>query len=99
MTMLSGARGAAKPRRARGGRSLPSGNLESAKLDDLEKREFYERMPSLPIPLDRGRVAKRWMPSGARVLDIGCSAGYHVRYLARKSSRVAAIDVDHVSLK
>lgn len=99
MTMQLGARGAAKPHQARGRLSPPSRDLERAKLDDLEKREFYEGMPSLPIPLDRGRVAKRWMPAGARVLDIGCSAGYHVRHLARKSSRVAAIDVDHVSLK
>lgn len=76
------------------------GRLDRAqKPSDLEKREFYERMPSLPVPLDRGRVAKRWMAAGARVLDIGCGAGYHVRHFARKASRVAAIDVDRVSLR
>lgn len=66
--------------------------------DVAEKREFYERMPSLPIPLDRGRIAKRWMPEGCRLLDIGCGAGYHVRHLARKAAKVVAIDVDPVAL-
>jgi SAM-dependent methyltransferase len=67
-------------------------------LDAAEKRAFYERMPSLPIPLDRGRIAKRWMPEGCRLLDIGCGAGYHVRHFARKAAKVVAIDVDAVSL-
>ena len=56
-------------------------------------------MPSLPIPLDRGRIAKNWLPPNAELLDIGCSAGYHVRHLARKARRVVAIDVDRVALE
>jgi SAM-dependent methyltransferase len=66
--------------------------------DVADKRDFYERMPSLPIPLDRGRIAKRWLPEGCRLLDIGCGAGYHVRHLARKAAKVIAIDVDPVAL-
>ena len=67
--------------------------------DDLEKQEFYERMPALPVPLDRGRLAKQWLPERAELLDIGCGAGYHVRHLARKAKRVVAIDVDRVALQ
>ena len=67
--------------------------------DDAEKRSFYAGVPSLPIPLDRGRIAKSWLPPGAELLDIGCSAGYHVRHLARKAKRVVAIDVDRVALE
>ena len=63
-----------------------------------EKREFHERAPSLPIALDRGRVAKQWLPERCRLLDIGCGAGYHVRHLGRKAARVVAIDVDRVAL-
>ncbi|HUY31144.1 MAG TPA: class I SAM-dependent methyltransferase [Pirellulales bacterium] len=63
-----------------------------------EKRDFYQRMPPLPIPLDRGRVAKGWLPRGGHVLDIGCGAGYHVRHFARRAARVVAIDVDPVTL-
>ncbi len=93
MEMLSRSRGA--PKRHRACESRLDRPLESI---DLEKREFYERMPALPIPLDRGRVAKRWMAPGARVLDIGCGAGYHVRHFARNAARVAAVDVDGISL-
>lgn len=64
-----------------------------------EKAAFYEGLPSLPIPLDRGRVAKNWLPPNAELLDIGCSAGYHVRHLVRKAKRVVAIDVDRVALR
>jgi len=67
--------------------------------DADEKRKFYLGMPSLPIPLDRGRIAKAWMPDNAELLDIGCSAGYHTRHLARKAKRVVAIDVDRVALE
>ncbi|HJT36492.1 MAG TPA: class I SAM-dependent methyltransferase [Pirellulales bacterium] len=67
--------------------------------DDAEKQEFYERMPALPVPLDRGRLAKQWLPDRAELLDIGCGAGYHVRHLARKAKRVVAIDVDRVALR
>ncbi|HVC92584.1 MAG TPA: class I SAM-dependent methyltransferase [Pirellulales bacterium] len=63
-----------------------------------EKRDFYQRMPPLPVPLDRGRVANAWMPKGGQVLDIGCGAGYHVRHFARRAARVVAIDVDPVTL-
>jgi 2-polyprenyl-3-methyl-5-hydroxy-6-metoxy-1,4-benzoquinol methylase len=63
-----------------------------------EKRDFFLRMPPLPIPLDRGRVAKRWLPKGGLVLDIGCGAGYHVRHFARRAAKVVAIDVDPVTL-
>lgn len=63
-----------------------------------EKREFFERMPGIPIPLDRGGLALRWMPKSGRVLDIGCGAGYHVRHFSRKSSHVAALDVDGTAL-
>jgi SAM-dependent methyltransferase len=66
---------------------------------DEEKRQFYLGVPSLPIPLDRGRLAKAWLPANAELLDIGCSAGYHVRHLARKAKRVVAIDVDRVALE
>lgn len=66
---------------------------------DHEKRQFYERLPSLPVPLDRGRIAKAWLPANAELLDIGCSAGYHVRHLVRKAKRVVAIDVDRVALE
>ncbi|HQU46874.1 MAG TPA: class I SAM-dependent methyltransferase [Pirellulales bacterium] len=66
---------------------------------DAEKRQFYLNMPSLPIPLDRGRIAKAWLPANAELLDIGCSAGYHVRHLARKAKRVVAIDVDRIALE
>jgi SAM-dependent methyltransferase len=66
---------------------------------DQEKRQFYLGLPSLPIPLDRGRLAKAWLPSNAELLDIGCSAGYHVRHLVRKAKRVVAIDVDRVALE
>lgn len=78
----------------------PSTNEPASPLcaDDLEKRAFYEQAPSLPIPLDRGRLAKQWLPQGAELLDIGCGAGYHVRHLARKAKRVVAIDVDRVAL-
>ncbi|HEV3343697.1 MAG TPA: class I SAM-dependent methyltransferase [Pirellulales bacterium] len=71
----------------------------SAHDTDHEKRQFYSRLPSLPIPLDRGRIAKAWLPSNAELLDIGCSAGYHVRHLVRKAKRVVAIDVDRVALE
>lgn len=94
MVVQSRPRGAATRHRPRKGRMDPV-----QQQSDLEKRDFYERMPSLPIPLDRGRVAKRWMKAGARVLDIGCGAGYHVRHFARKAARVAAIDVDRISLR
>jgi SAM-dependent methyltransferase len=63
-----------------------------------EKRDFYLRLPPLPVPLDRGRVAKQWLPEGGHVLDIGCGAGYHVRHFVRRAARVVAIDVDPVSL-
>lgn len=63
-----------------------------------EKREFYERLPALPIALDRGRIAKSWLPKRCRLLDIGCGAGYHARHLGRKAARVVAIDVDRVAL-
>jgi SAM-dependent methyltransferase len=66
---------------------------------DGEKRRFYLSLPSLPVPLDRGRIAKAWLPANAELLDIGCSAGYHVRHLARKAKRVVAIDVDQVALE
>lgn len=65
---------------------------------DSEKQTFYERMPPLPVPLDRGRLAKQWLPEQAELLDIGCGAGYHVRHLARKARRVVAIDTDGVAL-
>jgi 2-polyprenyl-3-methyl-5-hydroxy-6-metoxy-1,4-benzoquinol methylase len=74
-----------------------AGRLRDTEADH-EKRQFYERLPSLPIPLDRGRIAKAWLPARAELLDIGCSAGYHVRHLARKAKRVVAIDVDRVAL-
>lgn len=67
--------------------------------DEAQKQEFYERMPALPVPLDRGRLAKQWLPERAELLDIGCGAGYHVRHLARKAKRVVAIDVDRVALR
>jgi SAM-dependent methyltransferase len=67
--------------------------------DETEKREFYSGMPALPIPLDRGRLAKQWLPPGAELLDIGCGAGYHARHLARRARRVVAIDVDRVALE
>lgn len=66
---------------------------------EAEKRRFYLSMPSLPIPLDRGRIAKAWLPEKCELLDIGCSAGYHVRHMARKAKRVVAIDVDRVALE
>lgn len=75
-------------------------NIHSNDHDaDEEKRQFYSSMPSLPIPLDRGRIAKAWLPQSAELLDIGCSAGYHVRHLVRKAKRVVAIDVDRVALE
>ena len=75
-------------------------NTRSSDHDsDQEKRQFYLAMPSLPIPLDRGRIAKAWLPPNAELLDIGCSAGYHVRHLVRKAKRVVAIDVDRVALE
>lgn len=67
--------------------------------DAEEKRAFYEQAPSLPIPLDRGRIAKQWLPDKCRLLDIGCGAGFHVRHFARKAAHVAAVDVDCVSLQ
>jgi SAM-dependent methyltransferase len=67
--------------------------------DANEKRQFYLGLPSLPVPLDRGRVAKAWMHDNAELLDIGCSAGYHTRHLARKAKRVVAIDVDRIALE
>lgn len=71
----------------------------SDSLADDEKRQFYSELPSLPIPLDRGRIAKAWLKPHAELLDIGCSAGYHVRHLARKARRIVAIDVDQVALE
>lgn len=71
----------------------------SAVADETEKHAFYENMPALPVPLDRGRLAKQWLPPAADLLDIGCGAGYHVRHLVRKARRVTAIDVDRVALK
>ena len=47
---------------------------DAALLDadvSAEKRDFYQRMPPLPVPLDRGRVANAWLPRGGQVLDIG----------------------------
>lgn len=70
----------------------------AADQDADEKRKFYEEAPALPIPLDRGRVAKHWLPKDCRLLDVGCGAGYHVQHLARKADRVVATDVDRVSL-
>ena len=90
MGMLSRWRSAMKTQQARG---EPARDLDAA-----EKCEFYDRMPALPIPLDRGRIAKHWIPEGCRLLDIGCGAGYHVRHFARKAARVVAIDVDSVTL-
>jgi SAM-dependent methyltransferase len=77
--------------------TVPHTSAESER--DREKRAFYQGMPSLPIPLDRGRLAKAWLPPNAELLDIGCSAGYHTRHLARKAKRVVAIDVDRVALE
>jgi len=74
---------------------------DAALLDadvSAEKRDFYQRMPPLPVPLDRGRVANAWLPRGGQVLDIGCGAGYHVRHFARRAARVVAIDVDPTTL-
>jgi SAM-dependent methyltransferase len=79
----------------RSDRNIPSSGYDA----DEEKRQFYLGMPSLPIPLDRGRLAKAWLPPNAELLDIGCSAGYHVRHLVRKAKRVVAIDVDRVALE
>lgn len=68
-------------------------------LLEAEKRAFHTEMPRLPIALDRGRVARAWLPPNARLLDIGCSSGMHVRHLARKAQFVAAVDVDRVALE
>lgn len=64
-----------------------------------EKRAFYMGMPRLPLPLDRGRLAKQWLPAGVDLLDIGCGAGYHTRHLARRARRITAIDIDRVALE
>lgn len=64
-----------------------------------EKLAFFGRMPPLPIPLDRGRLSRQWLPSKCQQLDIGCGAGYHVKHFARKSAKVFAIDVDPDSLR
>lgn len=68
-------------------------------LAQAEKRAFHRDMPRLPIALDRGRVARAWLAPNARLLDIGCSSGMHVRHLARKAKYVVAIDVDRVALE
>ncbi|HET6879079.1 MAG TPA: class I SAM-dependent methyltransferase [Pirellulales bacterium] len=78
--------------------TIPPRSTENIERDK-EKRAFYLGMPSLPVPLDRGRIAKAWLPANAELLDIGCSAGYHTRHLARKARRVVAIDVDRVALE
>lgn len=77
----------------------PPRDATATTADEAEKHEFYERMPALPVPLDRGRLAKQWLPERAELLDVGCGAGYHVRHLARKAKRVVAIDVDRVALQ
>ncbi|HVX09769.1 MAG TPA: class I SAM-dependent methyltransferase [Pirellulales bacterium] len=69
------------------------------RIGEAEKRSFYSGLPSLPLPLDRGRLAQAWLPPNASLLDIGCSAGYHVRHMARKAKRIVAIDVDRVALE
>ncbi len=74
------------------------GQRPAAGGDAGEKRDFYQRMPPLPVPLDRGRLAYAWLPKGGQLLDIGCGAGYHVRHFARRAASVVAIDVDHVAL-
>lgn len=64
-----------------------------------ERRAFHLGLPRLPIAIDRGRVAKAWLPAGARLLDIGCSSGLHLRHLTRKAKSVVGIDVDGVALE
>lgn len=72
---------------------------KSDALSEAEKRAFHLGMPRLPVALDRGRVARAWLPANARLLDIGCSSGLHLRHLMRKAKYVVGIDVDRVALE
>lgn len=68
-------------------------------VSEAERRAFHLAMPRLPIAIDRGRLAQAWLPPNARLLDIGCSSGMHIRHLARKARHVVGIDVDRVAVE
>lgn len=42
--------------------------------------------------LRRMRLVRRWLPPGARVLDVGCAAGYFLRIAAREGHDVRGIE-------
>ena len=47
--------------------------------------------------LEASAWVRRWsilVPPGARVLDVACGAGRHVRWFARRGARVTALDRD-----
>lgn len=56
----------------------------------------FARPPSFAY--DRGRLARRWLPAGAKLLDVGCGPANHLRHLARKASFSVGIDVDGPTL-
>ncbi len=63
------------------------------------KRAFYDRMRPAPIPIDRGRLARRWSPRDGRLLDIGCGPGNHLHHLAPNANTAIGVDVDLPTLE
>lgn len=58
----------------------------------------YSSWGGVPIAVDRGRLAMKWLPRGQRLLDIGCRTGNHFRNLAAKSDLAIGIDIDRNAL-
>ena len=58
-------------------------------------------MPAPHAALEPSPWVRRWsalVPPGARVLDVACGSGRHVRWFAARGAHVTALDRDPVAL-
>ncbi len=46
-----------------------------------------------PSPWLVAAVRRRWIPSGSRVLDVGCGSGSNVLWLAKRGYRASGVDI------
>jgi SAM-dependent methyltransferase len=51
------------------------------------------------IGTGQAHVAARWLPSGQRLLEIGCSSGYLTRRFLHKAERVCGLDMNASALR